>query len=95
MYVYKMLRVLWNNLYKMVTWHHPREDSSLEMLPISMTNTITAPQDVYDRLKTDVPAMQNILNKSINHWSNTPGTAGGPGGRNRTLAVKRRKDAQK
>ena len=26
---------------------------------------------------------------------NTPGTAGGPGGRDRTLAVKRRKNSQK
>ena len=26
---------------------------------------------------------------------NTPGTRGGPGGRNRTLAVKRRKNAKK
>ena len=29
------------------------------------------------------------------YWVNTPGTAGGPGGRDRTLAVKSRKNVRK
>merc|ERR1712129_668224 len=43
----------------------PREDYSLEMLAISMTDTITAPQDVYDRLSKDVPAMQDVLENKM------------------------------
>jgi len=43
----------------------PREDYSLEMLAISMTDTITAPQDVYDRLTKDVPAMQDVLENKM------------------------------
>ena len=52
----------------------PREDFYLEMLAISMTDKITAPQDVYDRLEIDVPAMQKILQTinaslpEINHF---------------------------
>jgi len=43
----------------------PREDYSLEMLAISMTDTITAPQAVYDRLTKDVPAMQDVLENKM------------------------------
>jgi len=45
----------------------PREDYSLEMLAISMTDTITAPQDVYDRLTKDVPAMQDVLENEMDY----------------------------
>ena len=38
-----------------------------------------------DRIKSQITTTNN---------SNTPGTAGGPGGRDQTLAVKRRKNAQ-
>ena len=42
---------------------------------------------------------QTICNKSYSNLyfcsKNTPGTAGGPGGRDRTLAVKSRKNAKK
>ena len=35
------------------------------MLAISMTDTITAPQAVYDRLTKDVPAMQDVLENEM------------------------------
>ena len=36
----------------------PRANPNLEALAISMTNTLTAPQSVYDRLVTDIAAIQ-------------------------------------
>ena len=37
----------------------------------------------------------HFWNPTCSGWTNTPGTAGGPGGRDRTLAVKSRKNVRK